>query len=309
MAAVRPRSTEARERRPRPRRPLLIGDCVPIETGSAKNQARFNLRWSGPFAFRLRFDLEVKLQTKLNQPRPTVGDNLSECGTEISHIVHAQELHMVECIKKFRAEFDGLVFPEGGFLCEGDIPIVDAGPPQEIARHVSVGEQRNSRLVSGIGARRIVIGAGVANQIGGIEPEIPGFRSGTGSVALASEGLIRISGLMRVRNGAHDVGTVQVVILLTGIRIRVNRKRLAHLECSNRVELPPFRDFTDQPVARMASERQLPNPAENEALRDVEVRDGAVEAVIVGIRISRGTRAETGSEINCLAPSVRGAKR
>ena len=216
---------------------------------------------------------------------------------------------MVECIKKFRAEFDGLVFPEGGFLCEGDIPIVDAGPPQEIARHVSVGEQRNSRLVSGIGARRIVIRAGVANQVGGIEPEIPGFRSGTGSVALAREGLIRISGLMRVRNWADDVGTVQVIILLTRVRVGVHREWLAHLECSNSVELPSFGDFADQPVARTASERQLPNPAENEALRDVEVRDGSVEAVIVGIRIGRGTGAETGGEINCLSPGIRGAKR
>jgi hypothetical protein len=42
---------EARERRPRPRRPLSIGGRVAIGTGAAKNQARFNLRWSGLFDF------------------------------------------------------------------------------------------------------------------------------------------------------------------------------------------------------------------------------------------------------------------
>ena len=50
-------------------------------------------------------------------------------------------------------------------------------------------------------------------------------------------------------------------------------------------------------------------PLNNEALRNVEVRDGAVEAVIVGVRVSGGAGAESGGQVNGLSPSIGGAER
>ena len=115
--------------------------------------------------------------------------------------------------------------------------------------------------LKGIDAR-ILVGTGGANEIGGIEPEISGFRSVTGSVAVSDEGLLRISGLVRERDRADNVGTIQEVILLTGIGIGVNVDWLTALKRHDAIELPTFGNFFEQFVVGVRRERQLVNAAE-----------------------------------------------
>src|SRR6202042_1158559 len=126
------------------------------------------------------------------------------------------ELDVVESVEEFRAKFERCVLLESGSLGDREIPIVDAGTSQEIARHVSEGKQWNAGLEEVIHAR-VLVGTGSANEVSGIEPEISGFRPVTGSVAVSLEILLRISGMMCEWDRTDDVGAIQEVILLTGI--------------------------------------------------------------------------------------------
>src|SRR5271155_1967536 len=261
------------------------------------------------FIFRqCRYVLEVKLQAKLDQARPAVRDYLSERGTEISTIVYAQELDMVEGVEEFGAKFKRLALRDIGSLGEREIPIVDSRTPQIIAGQVSVGKERNAGVAKGIGAR-IRVGTGAANEVGRIEPEISGFRARTSSIAVGAEGLLRISGLVSERDRTDDVGTIQIVVLLTGIGIGVKVDRLTALKRHDAIDLPSFGNLCEQAAVRMARERQLVNAADNKALRNIKVGDGAVEARIVGIRVSGGAGAESGSKVNRLRPSIGSAER
>ena len=188
---------------------------------------------------------------------------------------------MVEGVKEFGAELERRMFLEGGLLRDREIPIVDAGTSNIVTGQISIGKQRNARLAKGIGAR-ILIGTGGANEIGGIKPKISSFRSVAGSVAVSDEGLLRISGLMRECDRTDNVGTIQVVILLARVGIGVKVDWLTGLKRYNSIELPTSGNFSEQcRFQNGAAKGNCIDAAEHKALWSIEVRNGAIEAVIV----------------------------
>src|SRR5277367_329383 len=284
-------------------------------SGTVGNGQRKGPRQSsrlGPFSFRKHFGwfLEVKLQAKLDKARPAIGNNLRERGTNPAAIIYSQKLDVVESVEELCAKFERGVFLQTGLLGDREIPIVDAGASNIVAGQVSVGEQRNALLgAKAIGAR-IRVGTGGANEVGGIKPEISGCLSGAGSDAVAGVAVrTHVSGIVSERDRTLNVGTIQVVILLARVGISVKVDRLTCLKRHNSIELPTFGNFSEQGVVCVRRERQLIDAAEYKALWSVEVCDGAIEAVIVGIRVSGGAGTETGGQVNRLGPSIGGAKR
>src|SRR5271156_5540902 len=86
--------------------------------------------------------LEVKLQTKLDQTRVSVGGNLAE-GAAAPRRIGIQELGVIEGIEKFGPELNRLGLEDLRFLDERKVVVVDAWAAKEIARRVAKTEKRH----------------------------------------------------------------------------------------------------------------------------------------------------------------------
>src|SRR5271170_5444219 len=110
-------------------------------------------------------------------------------------------------------------------------------------------------------------------------------------------------------HGPNKVNSIQFIILLARVVLRVKGKRRPSLESRDSIELPTLCDLLQGSfVMDAVCERQFPNPTDDEALGSVEVGERAIQPIVVWIGVLVRTSAESGTQVNRLRKCIRGTK-
>lgn len=159
------------------------------------------------------------------------------------------EIGVIEDVEKLRAELEILVFSETEVFHGGEVPLLVAGPLNDVAAGV---------------AKLADLGAGIEFlERGWVVPAIWG--AGVGAVGASAFGGIADE----VGTITGETGNFRRAALRGDSRGIVNREGRAGLEGGDAVDLPATEDDS-LPSLRIAEERQFPLIAENETMARVE---------------------------------------